>query len=456
MVRIGGIESGSIADELDLSIGTRIVRINGERVRDSIDLTFLQADPELEIETVDPGGIRAVLEIHQEPGDSLGILPEPDKIRECANECVFCFIDGNPTDVRGSLWVRDDDFRLSFTYGSYVTLTNLGPRGLRRLVDQRLSPLYVSVHATEPEVRVRLLKNERAGRIMDDLRFLTDHGLEVHTQVVLCPGWNDGDHLSRTIHDLYTLGRGVRTLSVVPVGLTKYNLNRPVRLLTAAEAATAVETVDRVRQRSTAERGYGWCYAADELFLSAGHQLPQADYYDDLALTENGVGAVRHFLDSFAEGVDNLPDLSGRRLRLFTGRSMEPFPLRAVSTARSGDRRGGEGTERAEPILRRHRYGRGTPWGPRSAICCNRSIRTRPDPDFRGIFESGRSLHRLGLVDRLPSGALTCACRPPGTSLLRPSALREPTTTGCGRRRTSERRGSLPSSIESWGTEPQS
>ena len=325
MVRIGGIESGSIADELDLSIGTRIVRINGERVRDSIDLTFLQADPELEIETVDPGGIRAVLEIHQEPGDSLGILPEPDKIRECANECVFCFIDGNPTDVRGSLWVRDDDFRLSFTYGSYVTLTNLGPRGLRRLVDQRLSPLYVSVHATEPEVRVRLLKNERAGRIMDDLRFLTDHGLEVHTQVVLCPGWNDGDHLSRTIHDLYTLGRGVRTLSVVPVGLTKYNLNRPVRLLTAAEAATAVETVDRVRQRSTAERGYGWCYAADELFLSAGHQLPQADYYDDLALTENGVGAVRHFLDSFAEGVDNLPDLSGRRLRLFTGRSMEPF-----------------------------------------------------------------------------------------------------------------------------------
>lgn len=325
LVRIGGIESGSIAEELHLSIGTRIVRINGERVRDAIDLAFLQADAELEIQTVDPYGVRTVLEILREPGESLGILPEPDKIRECANECVFCFIDGNPSDVRDSLWVRDDDFRMSFTYGSYVTLTNLGPRGLQRLVDQRLSPLYVSVHATESAVRIRLLKNERAGLIMDQLRFLTGQGLEVHTQIVLCPGWNDGVHLERTIEDLYGLGCGIRTLSVVPVGLTKYNVNRPVRLLTQDEASAAIDSVEKARASSLRERGYGWCYAADELFLTAEREVPLGEYYDDLALTENGVGAIRHFLDGFEQGKGCLPDLSQKRIRLFTGRSMEPF-----------------------------------------------------------------------------------------------------------------------------------
>ena len=324
MVRISGIESGSIADDLNLSIGTRIVRINGERVRDGIDLTFLEADAELEIETVDPHGNRVVLDIAREPGDSLGIVPAPDKIRECANECVFCFIDGNPPDVRDSLWVRDDDFRLSFTYGSYVTLTNLGPRGLQRLVDQRLSPLYVSVHATEPAVRVRLLKNPQAGLIMDHLRFLTAQGLEVHTQVVLCPEWNDGSHLNRTIDDLYGLGEGIRTLSVVPVGLTRYNVDRPVRLLNRTEACDAVDAVQGVRARSFEERGYGWSYAADELFLAAGRDLPSQEYYDDFSLMENGVGAVRHFLNDFEAQTDRLPVLGNKRLRLFTGRSFEP------------------------------------------------------------------------------------------------------------------------------------
>jgi putative radical SAM enzyme (TIGR03279 family) len=328
VVRIIGIEPGSIAEELELRIGTRVVRINGERVRDNIDLTFMQAEPELELETVGPDGLHAVLEISQDPGDTLGIVPAPDKIRECSNECVFCFIDGNPPDVRDSLWLRDDDFRLSFTYGSYVTLTNLGPRGMQRLVDQRLSPLYVSVHATEPDVRIRLLKNERAGQIMEDLRFLTDGGLELHTQVVLCPEWNDGAHLERTIEDLYGIGQGIRTLSVVPVGLTKYNLNRPVRLLTPDESHAAVAAVDRIRERARSERGYGWCYAADELFLSAGLELPGEPYYDDLELTENGVGGVRAFLDRFERGLAEVPKLPDRRLRVLTGRSMEPFMSR--------------------------------------------------------------------------------------------------------------------------------
>lgn len=325
MVRIAEIEAGSIADELSLEIGTRVVRINGERVRDNIDLIFLLADTELELETVSPRGETVIYDIEREPGTSLGIVPQPDTIRECANKCVFCFIDGNPQGVRDSLWLRDDDFRLSFTYGSYVTLTNLGPKGLQRLVDQRISPLYVSVHATEPEVRERLLVHKQAGLIMDQLRMFLDGGLEVHTQVVLCPEWNDGEHLDRTIEDLWSLGPAIRSLSVVPVGLTRYNVNRPVRPLTQAEAREAIAQVDAARARALEARDFSWAYTADEMYLIAGLDLPEAPYYDDGALYENGVGAVRRFVEDFEAGLATVPELPGHRIRLVTGHSMAPF-----------------------------------------------------------------------------------------------------------------------------------
>jgi NifB/MoaA-like Fe-S oxidoreductase len=160
---------------------------------------------------------------------------------------------------------------------------------------------------------------------MEQLRELIDGGLEVHTQVVLCPEWNDGAHLDRTIEDLWGLGPAARSLSVVPVGLTRYNLERPVRLLEAAEAGAAIDRVDEARVRASAERGFGWCYAADEMYLIAGREIPGAPYYDDGALYENGVGAVRRFVDRFHEGVRALPRLDGRRVRLVTGGSMAPF-----------------------------------------------------------------------------------------------------------------------------------
>jgi len=336
VIRIAEVEAGSIADELHLEVGTRVIRINGEPVRDGIDLTFLLADTHLELEAVTPSGESVLYEVDRDPGTAFGLVPEPDTVRECANKCVFCFIDGNPPDVRDSLWLRDDDFRLSFTYGSYVTLTNLGPRGLQRLVDQRLSPLYVSVHATEPEVRIRLLVSERAGMIMEQLRTLLDGGLSLHTQVVLCPEWNDGAHLDRTIDDLWSLGPGILSLSVVPVGLTRYNLGRPVRLLTAGEARTAIEQVDRARRRALPERGLGWCYAADELFLIAGAPVPEAKYYDDGALYENGVGAVRGAIEAFDAGVESLPRVGGASIGIVTGRSMGRFfRERAVRLAKA-------------------------------------------------------------------------------------------------------------------------
>ena len=337
MVRIGEIRSGSIADSLELQIGTRILTINGSRVRDGLDFAFLTADGDLELEAIDAEGERVIYEIEREPGESLGIIPAHDKIRECANECVFCFIDGNPPGARPPLWVRDDDFRLSFTYGSYVTLTNLGPKGLQRLVDQRITPLYVSVHSTTPETRIRLLKNDRAGLVMNQLRHLLDGGLQVHTQVVLCPDWNDGADLDKTISDLYELGPDVLTLSIVPVGLTRYNLGRPVRLLTGVEARQAIAQVQSARKIATNERGVGWCYAADEMFLIAGEAMPGAEYYDAWPLLENGVGAVRNFIDGFERHARELAPRAGvNRVRVVTGVSMEPLITSMIPRLRTG------------------------------------------------------------------------------------------------------------------------
>ena len=325
MVRIAGIHPESIAEELRLQIGSRIVRINGEPVRDAIDFRFLEADGALELEVHTPDGAEPVVyEIEKDASEPLGIALAADTVRQCANKCVFCFIDGNPTGARKSLHLKDDDFRLSFTYGSYVTLTNLGPKGFQRLIDQRLSPLYVSVHATEPDVRERILGVPMGGNIVQQLQELTSAGLQVHTQVVLCPDWNDGVHLDHTIDDLWALGENVLSLSIVPVGLTRYNINRPARLLESREAVQAIAQVDRARNRALRERGIGWAYAGDELFYIAGQPIPEDEYYDDWPLTENGVGAVRRLLDDFDAGLARLPTLRGRRIVIVTGTRMEP------------------------------------------------------------------------------------------------------------------------------------
>lgn len=326
MIRVAEIRPGSIAADLGFEVGSRIVRINGEAVRDAIDFRFREVDELLELEVAGAANDDiTIYEIEKPAGEALGIVPAPDPVRQCANRCAFCFIDGNPPGARAALYVKDDDFRLSFSYGSYVTLTNLGPRGFERLLEQRLSPLYVSVHATEPEVRMAALGVPRGGDILEQLQRLLDGGIEVHTQVVLCPGLNDGVHLDRTIDDLYGLGPGVLSLSVVPVGLTQYNLGRPIRLLTPEQATQALGQVDRAREQARAERGIGWAYAADEMFFLAGRALPDASYYDDAPLTENGVGAVRALLDGFDANLPGVPRLDGRRIAIVTGTRMAPI-----------------------------------------------------------------------------------------------------------------------------------
>jgi putative radical SAM enzyme (TIGR03279 family) len=341
MVRIATITPGTIADELELRIGSRIVRINGQAVRDGIDFRFLETDGQLELEVHAPDCPEPVLyEIEKDAGEPLGITLAPDAVRQCANKCVFCFVDGNPAGARQPLHLKDDDFRLSFTYGSYVTLTNLGPRGFQRLIEQRLSPLYVSVHATEPELRQRLLGVPLGGEIVQQLGTLTQAGIQVHTQVVLCPEWNDGAHLERTLADLWALGENVLSLSVVPVGLTRYNLNRPVRLLSRQEARRCIEQVDRARQRAQRERGLGWAYVADEMFFVADLPIPEAAYYDEWPLTENGVGAVRRLLLDFESGLADVPCMSGQRVVIVTGTRMAPVlaPLAERLAERTGAR----------------------------------------------------------------------------------------------------------------------
>ena len=326
MIRIAKVEPGSIAADLELSSGLAVLEINGRPVRDGLDLLFHQAEPSLRLLAERRSGERLLFEIEKPADEPLGIIPEPDKIRRCTNACPFCFVKGNPKrdKLRQPLYVKDDDYRLSFLHGHYITLTNLRPADWERIFEQRLSPLYVSVHATEPDVRLAMLKNPRSANINEDLDRLAEGGILVHAQVVLCPELNDGTHLARTITDLYERGEAIRSLSIVPVGLTVWNAGRGGRTLTPAECREAITAIDAIRRRALAERGHGWCYAADELYLQAGLAPPGADYFDDQDLESNGVGAISSLTDRVGERLHELGSLRGRRIVAVTGTSLGP------------------------------------------------------------------------------------------------------------------------------------
>lgn len=326
MIRVGSVRAGSIGDELGIGPGTLLLQINGRELRDALDLRFYESDEAIELLTRAPRGEDVLFDILKEPDESLGLVPEPDKVRRCTNACPFCFVKGNPKieKLRAGLYIKDDDYRLSFMFGHYVTLTNLRDEDWARIFEQRLSPLYVSVHATDPDARLAMLKNPRSAEIGHHLDRLAAGGIRVHAQVVLCPGVNDGPILQRTIDDLYERGNAILSLSVVPVGLTSYNQDRGVRPLTVEECRRTIEMVERARARATAERETSWAFAADELFLLAGRDVPGFEYFDDLELVANGVGAVSDLRDRIETDLDTLPDLAGRRIVLVTGTSMAP------------------------------------------------------------------------------------------------------------------------------------
>jgi len=322
VIRVHAVAPDSIGAELGLLPGTELLAVNGRALEDFLDWEFLSADERLLLRARLPTGEELEYDIERPEGLPMGVTLEAPRIRRCANHCDFCFVDGNPVGLRAPLYIRDDDYRLSFRYGNFATLTNLKSWDVERIIEYRLSPLYVSVHATDPTIRRWLLRNPEAPEIVPQLRWFTERGIAFHAQVVLVPGVNDGVVLERTLADLYAIGPGVLSVSVVPVALTEFSKLHLVREPTSPECLAALSVVDRMAARALAERGSPWCFGADDLYLQAGEPLPAAEWYGEFEQRENGVGAVRFLQTRIAAAVGRVPTLAGKRIGVVTGKAM--------------------------------------------------------------------------------------------------------------------------------------
>ncbi|MCX5966095.1 MAG: TIGR03279 family radical SAM protein [Cyanobacteria bacterium] len=309
------VAPGSIAEDLGFQPGDRLLSLNGVRPRDLIDFQVLQGEEELVLEVLDPDGSLHRVELEKDWDESLGLgFTEAlfDGLRQCNNHCPFCFIDQQPPGRRRSLYLKDDDYRLSFLYGSYLTLTNLTTSDWQRIEDQRLSPLFVSVHATDPELRSRLLVNPRAALILEQLQWFAKRRLQIHAQVVVCPGVNDGPALERTLTDLAAFGHGdwpaVLSTAVVPVGLTRFRpAGDALRPVDPAAARTVIAQVEPLQARFQRDLGSRFAWLSDEWYLLAGLPLPPRGSYEDLPQQENGVGSIRAFLEDLERATQALP-----------------------------------------------------------------------------------------------------------------------------------------------------
>lgn len=326
MIRVTGVVEGSIGEELGLQPETELVSIDGQELEDFLDWEFLTADERFTLLFRQPGdGTEYEVEVERPLEEQMGVAIEPVRIRRCANRCDFCFVEGNPDGVRQVLYIRDDDYRLSFRYGNFATLTNLKQHDTDRIIRYRLSPLYISVHATDPTIRRWVLRNPQAPEILPQMQEFADHGIEFHTQVVMAPGVNDGEVLKQTLDELWAFGPHVLSVSVVPVGLTEYSKHHLVREPDEVECRKAVQMVEAAAERAWRERGLAWAQGADELYLRAGLPLPPADAYGTFDQVENGVGSVRWLQQQVAEGAGALQGWSGRRIAVVTGASMGPL-----------------------------------------------------------------------------------------------------------------------------------
>ena len=301
-VVVAAVRPGSDAATAGLRAHDRVVAVNGTALRDAIDFQFHAGDSVLRLDVEREGRRRPLTVIRA--GSDLGVeltAPQPGDIATCANKCVFCFIHQLPKGMRRSLYVKDDDYRLSFLHGNYITLTDLDDADFDRIVTQRLSPLYVSVHATDPALRHRLLGSpRRSAEILPRLERLAKARIRVHAQIVLCPDLNDGAHLARTVAELAPLHPHVATTAIVPVGLTRHRQRLPsLRVLTAAEAAALVDTVEGWQREFAATLGSRFVFLADEVYLQADRALPPFAAYEGFPVIEDGIGLVRHFEDGW-------------------------------------------------------------------------------------------------------------------------------------------------------------
>lgn len=300
---IAGIHKESLAEEIGLEIGDKIVSVNGQELMDIIDLSFAFAEEEIELLIEKANGEQELIEFDKEYDEELGIEFESavfDDIRRCGNKCWFCFVDQIPSKMRASLSIKDDDYRMSFLYGNFVTLTNIREKDLQRIKQLHLSPLFISVHTTNGELRAQMLNNKRAANIMDQLKDLLYNDIQVHTQIVLCPGINDGDILDQTIQDLIDMGKSILSLAIVPVGLTKYREScYPLTKFSKEQAKKVIGQVEKWQLIAREKFGKNFVYLGDEFYFLANQDIPNADYYDDFPQIENGVGLTRDFIDEW-------------------------------------------------------------------------------------------------------------------------------------------------------------
>ena len=309
---ISGVKAHSVAANAGVKPGETLVGVNGQDFSDIIDLSFLFADEELELLLLDENGQERIVQIEKEIDEEVGLEFNTavfDKVKECYNNCIFCFVNQMPDNMRDSLYVKDDDYRLSFLYGNFITLTNITEEAKKRILSLNLSPLYVSVHATDEQVRTTLIKNKHAGQLLSHMQELAAGGIQFHTQVVLCPTFNDEQVLEKTFHDLFKLNDSVLSMAVVPVGLTKYRtINDSLRTFTVQEAKRVVSSVSAWQEKCRKEIGRSFIYPSDEFYVLAQAELPIAQNYDGFPQYENGVGICRKFIDEWHDtsvNVDN-------------------------------------------------------------------------------------------------------------------------------------------------------
>jgi putative radical SAM enzyme (TIGR03279 family) len=315
MIKIERVKESSIADKLGVKAGSQLISIDNKEINDSLDLKFLETGTFLNVEISD-GKSNRIYNIEKKEGESLGIEPSDFEMKLCKNNCIFCFANQNPGDVRESLLIKDDDYRMSFLYGNYLSLTNFTNKDFKRIFELKLSPLYISVHTTDREKRIEIMRNKKAGRIKEYLSRLSKGGIKLHTQIVLLPGVNDGDFLHDTIEDLLALST-VESIGIVPVGLTALREDLPhIEPPTPEWMNEVIRLVEPYQEEIKRKRGNTLVYLADEFYIKTKNVIPPTDLYDDFPQLENGIGMVRKFLDALK--LLKLPDFDGKVL-LVTG-----------------------------------------------------------------------------------------------------------------------------------------
>ena len=327
---VAAVNEGSIAEEMEITRGDRVLAVNGQDLTDIIDFQYQTAEEEFTLLIEKEDGELWEVEIERSPGEALGLEVQAVSshgLKLCKNNCVFCFVAQMPEGLRETLYDKDDDYRLSLTQGSFITLSNLDDEEFERILKYHLSPLYISVHAWDAETRVRMMKNPKAGDLALRMKQLAEAGILIHSQIVLVPGYNDGEVLAQTVRELGNLYPSVQSIAVVPVGLTKYRENLPdLRSFTSAEAQGILEQGHKWQKEFFDKTGSNLVYFSDEFYAVAGWDFPQVQSYDDFPQLENGVGMASKFREEFESALKRITEgIPERRVHLITGTSARPF-----------------------------------------------------------------------------------------------------------------------------------